>query len=215
MGTAPRQKPPYGSVKWYKMILDIVRRRKPTVIDKDFLRINQIAPGNEAKVLVGLRFLGIIDENGNPTELIDTLRTLNEDEFRKSLREIVNKAYADLFDKLVLEKASFTDLVTYFMQVYDMSEAVAEQAAHCFIFFCHESGISLPESLTIKTKEKISQPTKRARKERMAKPEKHEVDVLSWGPIRIELPKDDLRAAERAREMLELYIKDLKDRKGE
>lgn len=187
-----------------------MRRKKPRIIDKEFLKINQIAPGNEAKVLVGLRFLGIIDKDGNPTELIDSLRTLNEDEFREALREIINKAYADLFDRLVLEKALFTDLVTYFMQVYGMSEAVAEQAAHCFIFFCHESGIPLPEGLTVKTKEEISQPMKRVRRERVAKPEKHEVEVLSWGPIRIELPKNDLRAAERAREMLELYIKDLK-----
>lgn len=208
------QKPPYGSVKWYREILGIVRKKKPKTIDKEFLRINQIAPGNETKVLLGLKFLGIIDEEGNPTELMDSLRTLNEDKFREALRNIINKAYADLFDKLILERASFMDLVTYFMQVHGMSETVAKQAAHCFIFFCQESGIHLPENLTVKAKEKIPQPAKGAPRKRKTRVEKHEVEVLSWGLIRIELPKGDLRAAERAKEMLELYIKDLKARGG-
>ena len=208
------QKPAYGSVKWYREILDVVRKKKPKIIDKDFLRINQIAPGNEAKVLIGLKFLGIIDEEGNPTELMDSLRTLNEDEFKEALRNIINKAYADLFERLILERASFMDLVTYFMQVHGMSEAIAKQAARCFIFFCQESGIALPESLTIKAKEKIPQPAKGVPKKQKTRVEKHKVEVLSWGLIRIELPKGDLRAAERAKEMLELYIKDLKAQGG-
>ena len=55
--------------------LNLLRRTTPSRIDSDFLRINKIAPGNEYKVVGALRFLGLIDEDGKPTEGSRLLKT--------------------------------------------------------------------------------------------------------------------------------------------
>ena len=55
-------KPPYGSYSWYEKALRAIKRRRPEKIDLNWIKTNNIASNNEWKLLLGLRFLDIIDE---------------------------------------------------------------------------------------------------------------------------------------------------------
>jgi hypothetical protein len=212
-------KPPYGSPSWYKKFLELVRAHKPDKVDAKFLSINGIAKGNEAKVIVGLRFLGLITADGVPTEKLNSLRVVG-DEFKKNLSSVVNEAYADLKSKVALETAKPENLLNYMVSQHDLAGKLADNAARVFVLLCVEAGIPISEELQkwqsglVESKPKLSteKGIKRLRKKGQPEVEKKtafEVVELKVENVIIALPKaDTLSAAKKARSLLEWYIKE-------
>jgi hypothetical protein len=98
-----------------------MRRATPAKVDGDFLRANRIAPGNEYKVVGALRFLGLINEDGRPTEKSRLLKTMGTT-FTSALQEIIRSAYSGLFQHL---------------------DEMAAKASRFFITLCHMAQIEL------------------------------------------------------------------------
>ena len=82
--------PPYGPTKGTIQALQMLRRTTPSRIDSDYLRVNKVAPGNEYKVVGALKFLGLIDEEGRPTESSRLLKTKGAT-YTLALQDIVRK----------------------------------------------------------------------------------------------------------------------------
>ena len=158
--------PPYGSVSWYKKFLDLIHRRKPDKADLEFIRLNIARNRNEYKISKGLRFLGVITEDGTPTEKLDLLRVTG-DEYKKNLEQIVKEAYQHLFSKIIVEEAEPEDVVNYFIGKYDCSMGTSESALRVFVFLCDEAGILLSEKMKTIKIEKVG---RLKRKKRVAKP---------------------------------------------
>ena len=141
--------PPQGSVVWYKKFLELLEKRKITKVDKEFLRNQGIASGNETKFISGLKFLGLIDEEGNATEAMDSLGVLGEKR-KENLKKIIQNAYSLLFDKVKidLEKADAETLVNSFKTDYKMgSLETAKQAAKIFVFLAQQAGLPMSEAI--------------------------------------------------------------------
>jgi hypothetical protein len=119
-----------------------MRRATPAKVDGDFLRANRIAPGNEYKVVGALRFLGLINEDGRPTEKSRLLKTMGTT-FTSALQEIIRSAYSGLFQHLDVRRASKEDIYNYFVTAGGLGAEMAAKASRFFITLCHMAQIEL------------------------------------------------------------------------
>jgi hypothetical protein len=146
--TTKKVNPPIGTVEWYDKFFKLLDRIKIDKIDKEFLVDNKVVPSsNVYKVIGGLKFLGLINEDGNATDRMKSLNVVGAD-FQKNLEKTVHDAYASLFERIKnLEQALPEDVINFFRGEYDMSPNTAKQSAKIFVFLAQKSGINLSKSI--------------------------------------------------------------------
>jgi len=119
-----------------------MRKITPSKVDGNFLRLNKIAPGNEYKVVGALRFLGIIDDDGRPTEKSRLLKTKGA-AFNSALRDIGRSAYKGLFQHLNGKGNSPDDVYNYFVTEESLGIEMATKTTRFFVQLCHLAEIDL------------------------------------------------------------------------
>lgn len=134
--------PPYGPTAGTIQALQLMRKATPAKVDGDFLRANKIAPGNEYKVVGALRFLGLIDDNGKPTERSRVLKTMGST-FTLALQEVIHSAYRELFRYLDVKRATREDIYNYFVTEGQLGAEMAAKAARFFITLCRMAQIEI------------------------------------------------------------------------
>jgi len=219
--TSEPSQPPYGSVKWYEDFFKLLERIHIDKVDAAFLKIHNIAVGNEYKLVSGLRFLDLVDEDGNATEKMATLRVVGN-EFTKNLEKIVRDAYAVLVSKIDFEKALPSDLVNCLITDYHMARSTATRGAKIFVFLAQKSEIPISQALADMRKPELEVTRKRkVKKEKIRKKkeaeefeeeleEKKGMHKIAWGnDILIYLREGDKKMAEKAKVLIDLYIRDL------
>lgn len=140
-------KPPYGNVSWYDSFFELIRSRDFDKLDKEIIELNIIKGPNATMLFNGLRFLGLVDEDGKTTEKFKSLRRFG-DEFKQNLKKVVTEAYSVLFSKVVVESAKPEALLNFFVEYYDYGEATAGQVKKIFVYLCKQAEIPLSKELT-------------------------------------------------------------------
>jgi len=142
------KKAPYMPKGWMARFLNLVKRVKLDKINSKTIAQYEIATApNASKVTSGLRFLNIIDDNGDVVpENFNKLR-LEGEEYKNSLKNIIQIAYSDLFSTIEIDKAELVHLLNYFIGKYDYSRPQAKQASILFAYLCKETGITLSGEL--------------------------------------------------------------------
>lgn len=143
--------PPQGAAVWYDTLLKLLENRQIQKVDKAFLENQEpkIASHNEGKLIAGVKFLGLIDKDGNATEAMSDL-SLKGEKRRENIGKVVRKAYVLLLDevKIKLEDVDSNTLINTFKTDYKMkSIQTAEQAARIFVYFAQQAGIPLSQSI--------------------------------------------------------------------
>ena len=91
------RKAPYAPVSALREFFSKIRNvGVPARVDQRFLQKHNIAAGNEWSLLSALKFLGVIDRQGEPTAAYR--RLLSSDQFEGTLRNLVELAYGPLFE---------------------------------------------------------------------------------------------------------------------
>lgn len=189
--------PPQGAVKAFVAFLKLLESRNIPKVDKSFLQDNnKIASGNERKFIAGLKFLGLVDKDGNATDKMNMLCVIGEKR-KENLAEIVRSAYSFLFDviKIDLEKTDPDTLVNTFKTDYKMgSVKTAKQGAQIFVFLAQQAGISISQQIL----EKISVSSERSKKNstegKKPKKSKPETEMLQDNKVKTQekLPEEAL-----------------------
>ena len=122
--------------------LQLMCKTTPAKVDGNFLRLNKIAPGNEYKVIGALRFLGIIDEEGRPTEKSKLLKTKGAT-FTSALQEIVRNAYKNVFACLNGRPCSQEDIYNHFVVESGLGPEMAAKTTRFFVQLCEMAEIDL------------------------------------------------------------------------
>ncbi|MFN8532709.1 MAG: DUF5343 domain-containing protein [Dehalococcoidia bacterium] len=137
-----RRTPPYGPAKGMLEGLRLLQRTSPNLVDQELLRTNGIARGNEYKVVGALRYLGLVDEDGRPTERARLLKargavqTLN-------LQQIVREGYPTLFRKLDMRTASRDDIYNHFLADLGLQPEMAAKATRFFLELARAAGLQI------------------------------------------------------------------------
>jgi len=132
-----------------------LRRTFPPSVTADTIKKLQLAPKNESYLIGVLRFLDLIDAEGNKTELAGEVFYISKDEdFQAQFAQVVEKAYPELFilhgpQTWDLDKDS---LIAFFRQNDKSSDPVGKAQASTFKCLAALSGHG-----------EVSEPTKRKR----------------------------------------------------
>jgi len=119
----------------FVQLIDYLRRTFPAAVTAETVKKLGIAPKNESYLVSTLRFLGLIDEQGNKTEVAANVFSQHSDEaFQNEFAQVVEKAYPQLFalhgaDAWDLE---VTALITFFRQNDKSSDPVGRNQARTF-----------------------------------------------------------------------------------
>lgn len=111
-----------------------LRKNVPAKVDASYLQRFNIAPANESYVISILRFVGLIDEDGNRVEANTGYLYGNDEGFKEGMETALRAAYSDLFadmgdDALEAEK---TNLTHWFRASDKTSELVGGRQASTF-----------------------------------------------------------------------------------
>lgn len=143
-----------------------LRSTFPNVVNADTLKKWSIAPNNEGTVLVVLRHLGVVDEEGRKQpEPAKVFLEHDDAAFAKSFATLVRKAYADLFE-LWSDQAWTLDrdkLINFFRTTDESSARVGTQQAATFVALAGLAGHGPPPAIAAdaprtKTRGKASKP---------------------------------------------------------
>jgi hypothetical protein len=208
-------KPPYGNVAWYESFFELIRSRDFDKFDKEIIELNIIKGANATMLFNGLRFLGLVDENGKTNEKFKSLRRFG-DEFKQNLKKVVMEAYSVLFSKVVVESAKPEALLNFFVEYYDYGEATAGQAKKIFVYLCKQSDITLSKEL-LEPEVKVE----KAKKEEKGKGIKEDVSKIpkgmhkiEWGDTILIFLKESVdkeekkKIANQAKKLIDMYIEE-------
>ena len=166
-----KQNPPYlpiGVLEEFFKKIKIVN--PPSVVDISTLRTWGVAKSHEYPLRSALGFLNIIDEKGKPTTEFKKIQIEGE-QFKTNLKEIVEKAYSEVFNAYKIENVTSVDLINFFGQNY--SPATKDRMVKCFVYLCRMAGIETPAFNDIQLKDQTTaKKAKTPRKPKLAEPRK-------------------------------------------
>lgn len=219
-----RRVPPHTCLPlWIDKLFDTVRDVNPPKVTREFVAANIVGSGHQGKVLIALRFLGLIDENENMTARLRALRVVGP-EFTTNLAIVVQQSYSDLLGTVALKSATFNRLINFLMQKYSMNQSQAESAARFFIHLAKRAGMEMSEELgqvSGSKQERSQEPSRKAsspvartpasgdssRDARMATSSSIAVIDGKFGQIRI-VDRSTLELARKLLDMIEGQLKD-------
>lgn len=166
-----KRKPPYGAVSWYENFFSLLERVQIDKVDAIFLKTNNVvSASNVYSVINGLKFLDLIDDEGNATSRMNSLKVVGG-EYKKNFQKMVEEAYTSLISKVELEKALTDDVINRFIREYDMTRSTATQATKIFVFLARNAGLTLSEQLQeMKAPERPPPDRRKKREKRERKP---------------------------------------------
>lgn len=111
-----------------------LRKGFPSKVDASYLHRFNIAPANESYVISILRFLGLIDEDGNRVEDKTEYFFGNDDSFKSGLEGRLRMAYSQVFDEMGEEAldAPKDDLTHWFRASDKTSDIIGQRQASTF-----------------------------------------------------------------------------------
>lgn len=142
-----------------QMVLQL-RKSFPKKVTSETVKKLGIASNNESYVINALQFIGLLGEDGTQTEAAKKVFSHHkDDEFAKSFAELVKEAYAGLFD--LHGEGSWSleidDIITFFRQSDQTSDAIGRRQAGTFKVFCGLSGHGeLPAAKAGKSKSSVA-----------------------------------------------------------
>lgn len=107
--------------------------------------------GSDAfQTIAALKFLGIIDKDGNKTDRMNKLQ-LKGEEHTQAILEIVKSAYKKLFDTVEeANKLDKDDLFNDFISVYGLSGRLATTAVPNFLWLAKQAGLEVSDAPELK-----------------------------------------------------------------
>lgn len=127
--------PYFQSPGHFTQLIGHLRKTFPSSVTADTLKKLGLARKNESYIVNTLRFLELIDEAGNRTELAQKIFSMHQDkDFQEALSAVVKKTYPELFSLHGEDAWSLQtgDLITFFRQNDQSSASVGKFQAGTF-----------------------------------------------------------------------------------
>jgi hypothetical protein len=104
--------------------------------------------GVQNQLLTGLKFLGLIDEKGRPTQALKDLTVEDESARKQALAEVLRASYRDVFE-LDIARTTPKELSDTMVASYNVSGDTREKAVRFFLAAAQYAGIQLSPYLRL------------------------------------------------------------------
>jgi hypothetical protein len=148
----------------FKNAIDTLTEAMPNRIDRTVFP--GLAGGVQGQLLTGLKFLGLVADDGKPTPVLLALAVRDEAERKKQIDKILRASYPELFT-LDLTKTTPGELREKMGESYGVSGATLDRALRFFITAAENAGITLSAHVS---KVKAANGPASSRRRRAAKP---------------------------------------------
>ncbi len=137
-----RNTPPYTSYRTFtSFIQDLRERGLPSRIDRSVLIRFSGVVGTQ--LMHALRFLGLIEENGRPTQrLKELVNAQGAGQWPEKLLELVRQAYAPMF-AIDLENATPSHFNETFRKAFPAADAVVQKCVTFFLYAASDAGVKI------------------------------------------------------------------------
>lgn len=140
---------PYFPIVWLDDFLKLVKRVRVAIIDRKWIGANNIcSETNASKVVSGLKFLKLIDDEGKVIESNMNPLKLEGEPYKKALQKVVKEAYADLLGKVDITKVYPNDVLNYFISTHQYSKPQAQAALSLFLHIATQAGLQVSDELS-------------------------------------------------------------------
>jgi hypothetical protein len=131
---------PYAPTANVQALLHLLRRMNmPPRITRGFLRGIDISENIVPRVLATIRFLGMIQDDGQPTDILRALAGSTEDRYRQLLEQTIRSAYADELQTIDPTKDPQERIHGAFQRYTPRSQH--SRQVMLFLGLCREAGI--------------------------------------------------------------------------
>ncbi len=142
-----KKTPPYMSVAKLDQLFALLGTHSFSKLTMNDLKLRGFSEPDAFLAIQALKFLGMISDEGVPTERARVLSMKAEGKEQK-LQEIVREAYKELFDTVPsAELLNRDNLHDELMAVYKISPRLANTAVPIFIWLCGKAGIKTSEEV--------------------------------------------------------------------
>lgn len=145
-----RHLPPYVSYRTFINFINGLQQQIPSRIDRSYWG-DMLSGSTGIQLMAALRFLGLIDSNGKPTDRLKSLASVTG-EFRSTpLREVIVESYSFVLDsQLDIESATYAQLAEVFRQTFQIGDNVNHKCIKFFISIAIDAGVPLSPFITKK-----------------------------------------------------------------
>ena len=152
--------PPYTSYRTFKTFIDDLREQGvPSRIDRSVLTRFSGVVGTQ--LMHALRFLGLIEDDGRPTQRLSELVNAHGSEhWAEKLLELLRQEYAPMF-AIGLDTATPSHFNEAFRKAFPAADAVVQKCVTFFLYAANDAGVTIsgrvlkgrkPRSLTPRRK---------------------------------------------------------------
>jgi hypothetical protein len=142
MQSTERQLLPYAPPSNVISLVHRFRERSlPGKVDVPLLVDVGISEGNAHRVLHALRFLGLLDDDGHPTNNFEALQIASDEEYRELLAGFVRAAYAEVLAIVDPSRDQLDTITNHFRRYLPTSQRGRQVTL--FLGLCREAGIPL------------------------------------------------------------------------
>lgn len=140
INAGPDRRRPYAAAANVLGVLTRIRGRNlPDRIDNDFLRLAGIPEIVYGRVREALRFLGIVEEDGSPSDLLRSMHSAPEQEYRDLLAGTLRDAYREDFARVDPGKDTQVEIIDQFAPYQPKSQT--QRMVMLFLGLCREAGM--------------------------------------------------------------------------
>jgi len=178
--------PPYTSYRTFKTFIeDLHEHGVPSRIDRSVLTRFSGVVGTQ--LMHALRFLGLIEDDGRPTERLKGLvKAHGTGNWSERLLELLRHEYAPMF-AIDLETATPSHFNEAFRKAFPAADAVVQKCVTFFLYAANDAGVKISGRVLKGRKPRSLTPRRKPAKPASAHPPIREVDAAP-SPPRAPLP---------------------------
>lgn len=145
MGKQEQKFRPYAAPANVISVINRARTRNlPDTINNDFLRIAGVPEGSWYRVMQALQFLGLVYEDGRPSEMFEGLAGATDTQYKELLDKVVREAYRAEFNVVDPGQDPQPRIINAFQPYKPRSQI--QRMVMLFQGLCREAGIPLLEA---------------------------------------------------------------------
>ena len=134
--------PPYTSYRTFKTFIEDLREHGvPSRIDRSVLTGFSGVVGTQ--LMHALRFLGLIEDDGRPTQRLNELvNAYGAEHWPRKLLELLRQEYAPIF-AINLETATPSHFNEAFRKAFPAADAVVQKCVTFFLYAANDAGVTI------------------------------------------------------------------------